>query len=172
MTTTNMADLFSAAEAAGFSSKDLDAGEYDAVVTRTQVRDAKNPGVQRLLVTFKEVGGDGTVLASQQFDPSNTGSHFYWFRFLAQFGLDGAFWRANPGITVEQIATLIQSQAQQGAAYRIEVKDRPSGDKVYKDVDVIGPATGQAPVTAAPAPKAPAPPAPAVAAPAPPWSAS
>lgn len=134
MSTVNMADLFKEAEAEGLDvSPDLPRGTHTVRIKSHGVKDitGKNAG-ERLYFVLEAVDGSGTIVHGQNFTPENKKSLFFWFRFLAEYGVGKDFYAANPTATPAAIGKMI---ADQGLTYRAEVKAQKNNPQ-YNEISI------------------------------------
>ncbi len=144
MATMTMGEMLAAAEEQGFSSKDMSDGDYDVRVKRTMVKEGRVDGDARLLVTYEALSDGATFLDGQNCTPSNPKSLFYWFRFCNAMGITKEYFQANPGTTVENVGKLLTDSQD---TFRIRIKPQ-SNNSDYKEVEILGDATGEPDVTA------------------------
>jgi len=134
MSTVNMAELFKEAEAEGLDvSPDLPRGAHTVRIKSSGVKalTGKSQG-ERLYFVLEAVDGSGTIVHGQNFTPDNKKSLFFWFRFLAQYGVTKDFYAANPTATPEAIGRFI---ADQGKMYTAEVKAQKNNPQ-YNEIEV------------------------------------
>jgi hypothetical protein len=148
MSTVNMAELFAEAEASGLDvSPDLGHGTHMARIKSSGV--TSSAGGDRLYFVLEEVNGAGTAVHGQNFTPNNKKSLFFWFKFLADYGVEKDFYVANPNATPEAIGKLI---ADQGNTYEVKIFPQKNNPE-YNDFEVkLASAAAPTPAAVADAP--------------------
>lgn len=151
--------MFAQAQEAGFAGELLPVDTYEAVVHKTNSKDADGTKKAQIGVLFKIVAGpkEGSSVWLNLYVPDATskpGHAPMFFRTLGRFGCDQAFFSTNPSL--EQIEARIAADY---TVKRIKVTQSTFNERTKNEVEVIGDAAGSS-VPAPPAPPAAAPAAP------------